>query len=375
MKPKLYCDIDSTLNTHRERIKRNTIGGWPGEAIDPKAFTREEVMKDQALPGALDALKKLSEHFEITYLTARMWDWPEGTITKDWLEREGFPIDHIVVVGSMEEKINFINANPCDLFIDDFSIYQERLYTALKQSVIDKITVPFEIFRGDWQYILDKHLKKIPNGELFFEQQVRNLNWWKANKHLELTTRVPYYEVFLNSLGFNPEEMRDKVVAEVGCGPTGGILQQMYSDYPVHTRIFIDCFMNAMKNLNMVEWPNNAIFIEKPFEDLSGVQDNSIDLVLSFNALDHGWDIEAALSELFRVSKAGYIAFDCKNNTGPEHDKLDHYQPVNYNRVKAYVESRTDIEATVQDLTKLAPKFHFEHNWGYHIAAIKYKKK
>jgi len=319
-------------------------------------------------------LRELHDHFDITYLTARMWDYPEGNTTKAWLDREGFPYEHIVVVGSMEEKINYINANPCDLFIDDFSIYQEREHTALKQSVIDKVTVPFEIFRGDWGAVINKYLKKIPNGEYFFEQQVRNLNWWKANQHLELTTRVPYYTTFLQALNFDPDIMNNKVVAEIGCGPTGGILQQLYPANPIKERLFIDCFMNSMKNLNMVQWPVNSVFIEKPFEDLSGIEDNSIDVALSFNALDHGWDINAALSEIFRTSKSGYIAFDCKNNTGPEHDKLDHYQPVNYQKVKEFVETYPGINAEVNDLKELAPSFHFEHNWGYHIASIKFTK-
>ena len=44
VKPTLYCDIDSTINDHWKRIKRNTSEGicnWS------RAFSEEEVMKDK----------------------------------------------------------------------------------------------------------------------------------------------------------------------------------------------------------------------------------------------------------------------------------------------------------------------------------------
>ena len=65
---KLYCDIDSTINNHWERIHRwsnNGICNWE------KALSRDEIMKDEVLPGVIEKLTKLSEEYEIHFLTAR----------------------------------------------------------------------------------------------------------------------------------------------------------------------------------------------------------------------------------------------------------------------------------------------------------------
>ena len=47
MRKQLYCDIDSTINNHWVRIKKWALPSFPGSSIDPRAFSREEIMKDK----------------------------------------------------------------------------------------------------------------------------------------------------------------------------------------------------------------------------------------------------------------------------------------------------------------------------------------
>ncbi|SVD00905.1 uncharacterized protein METZ01_LOCUS353759, partial [marine metagenome] len=98
-KPKLFCDIDSTINNHWKRIQKWTVPKFPNDNIDPKAFTREEVMKDEPLEDALESINELSRYYEIYFLTAR--DFPEAkSITTDWLNKNGFPYKGVIVVNS-----------------------------------------------------------------------------------------------------------------------------------------------------------------------------------------------------------------------------------------------------------------------------------
>lgn len=152
MKKQLYCDIDSTINNHWVRVHRNT-NPFPGQT-DPKAFTREEIMKDELLPNAKESLLELSEEWDIHFLSARNF-YDAYSITKDWLEKKGAPYNSINIVNKAHEKPGFLATKDCDLFIDDFSGGQERgpSYANLYEDVIQQIrnmSIPFVIFKGDW---------------------------------------------------------------------------------------------------------------------------------------------------------------------------------------------------------------------------------
>jgi ubiquinone/menaquinone biosynthesis C-methylase UbiE len=108
---------------------------------------------------------------------------------------------------------------------------------------------------------------------------------------------------------------------------------------------------------------------------MSAIPDRYIDILFSYNALDHGWDIYKALDEALRISKSGIIAFDCKNGEGPEHDKIDHYQTVNFNNVKEHLLKKfKKAHIDVADLTRIKPNFSYDHNWGFPVALILYEE-
>lgn len=148
---KLFCDIDSTINNHWERIQRCTTNG---KCDFTKAFSREELMKDKVLPYSKEALQKLSEKYEIHFLTARPFDNAYG-ITKDWLDSNGFNYTSLIVVKSPMDKLKYVTEDGC-LFIDDLSKKHETNspYKILYWNVIkelNKNNVNYKIFRGDWR--------------------------------------------------------------------------------------------------------------------------------------------------------------------------------------------------------------------------------
>ena len=159
MKKQLYWDIDSTLNNHWVRVQKWALPKFPGNSIHPNAWTREEIMKDEVLPGALEAIEKFNQSWDVHFLTARNFS-NAYDITKQWLEREGFQYKTINVVKKSIDKPPFLIERKCDLFIDDLSAGQEfgpsyvNLYTNTIQQLI-KYNIPVIIFKNNWSQIID----------------------------------------------------------------------------------------------------------------------------------------------------------------------------------------------------------------------------
>jgi len=151
---KLFCDIDSTINNHWERIQRCTTNG---KCDFIKAFSKEEVMKDEVLPGARESLKELSNRYEIHFLTAR--DFPNAyDMTREWLNKNGFEYESIIVVNKPMDKLKYVTEAGC-LFIDDLSKKHETNppYKILYWNVIrelNKNNVNYIIFKNNWKTIM-----------------------------------------------------------------------------------------------------------------------------------------------------------------------------------------------------------------------------
>lgn len=206
----LYCDIDSTINNHWVRIRKWTIPNFPGDEIHWKAFTRRELMKDLPLPDAKESINFFSNKYEINFLTARGFNgsnryrlisenWYKYFfghivfrlnnflsvrilklreskisnknkyaygITRDWLDLHNFVYNSLIVVDSIEQKIDFLKSNPCDLFIDDLSWGQNFVgsYVNLYNSAIDDLNqnkVSYEVFNAksnNWKHLVKRYL-------------------------------------------------------------------------------------------------------------------------------------------------------------------------------------------------------------------------
>lgn len=151
----LYCDLDSTLNTHWKRIKKHTDNGVCNYDL---AFSREEILSDEPLEGAREALLKLSRDYKIVILTARPFA-DAFNITKEWLDNNNFYYQDIIVVNRSIDKLPYLSKG--SLFIDDLSKKHENNppYTVLYNETIEELEkrkLNYILFKGDWSKVMNE---------------------------------------------------------------------------------------------------------------------------------------------------------------------------------------------------------------------------
>jgi hypothetical protein len=166
----------------------------------------------------------------------------------------------------------------------------------------------------------------------------RNVQWWWINRKFERVRRKQYYERFLDFGNIQTDNTIH--LAEVGPGPLGGMLE--VCGLPAAHKIFVDYIMEDLFNLKFIAWPEEATYVAAPAENLP-LLDNYCDMLLSYNTLDHGWDVYKAISECVRVSKRCYLAFDCRGDSVEEvairqnkPDK-DHHQLLKFEDISQFV--------------------------------------
>lgn len=199
----------------------------------------------------------------------------------------------------------------------------------------------------------------------------RNLHWWKQNRSQERISRKAYYDAFLRHFQIPDALASCPTVAEVGPGPFGGILEVCRLE--VQHKIFIDYIMLELQALDFIPWPDAATYIQSGAESIP-LKDNAADALLSYNCLDHGWSWRKAVSECLRISKRGWIAFDCRGDMNPRFAKhrvladKDHPQPIRIGEVREHVQEQMKQmggQVQVEDL-------HLKEEWP--VAGIVYNK-
>jgi hypothetical protein len=160
-KKKLFCDIDGTINYHYKRIRKWTLPDWPGKKIDPRAFSRDEILKDEVVPESLASLDELSKYYSINFLSAR--DFPDAYgITKDWLDKNEFRYNELYIVSKPIEKVKLLLRNNSSLFIDDLQRGHQYKKTDFYWDVIDLLVlknINFEIYANNWPQISAKYAR------------------------------------------------------------------------------------------------------------------------------------------------------------------------------------------------------------------------
>jgi SAM-dependent methyltransferase len=180
----------------------------------------------------------------------------------------------------------------------------------------------------------------LPSGESFDAWRLRNLEWWRSTRDVEFARRLPFYRLFFYTLrsecaagGLSSSWRRvlwDKslTIAEFGPGAWGGMVNSLKIECGL--KVMCDLLIYDLVKLQFVDWDEgNTIFVEAPFEK-SPLENISADIGLSFNALDHGWDIRASLKEIARVCRRSILSFDCKVGIACPEDDLDHYQRISF---------------------------------------------
>jgi len=156
MKRYLWCDIDSTVNDHWRRIKRNT----DGTRIYSSAWSYDEIMKDEPLHHAVKANNLLFEKYNLSFVTARGFDGALR-VTQDWLNIHKFKYNNIVIVKNMKEKVEFILDTTCHILIDDMTTGQERCRNNLTFHIEHIARLARKGIRVVWNINWDKILKAL----------------------------------------------------------------------------------------------------------------------------------------------------------------------------------------------------------------------
>jgi SAM-dependent methyltransferase len=116
----------------------------------------------------------------------------------------------------------------------------------------------------------------------------RSTRWW-----LNDDRRLYWQEILSRGFGLDYNFFINKDVLEIGCGPSGIIFQIETAKH----RIGIEPM--ELGNLVSEDWKKSivkkGVGEELPFED------NSFDIVISFNALDHAINPDGVIRETYRV--------------------------------------------------------------------------
>jgi uncharacterized HAD superfamily protein len=124
MKKILVSDIDNTVADQFARIKN--YFNFETNEYNYDGNSTEAVKQDEVLEYSVEAMKALSNQFEIHWLSARPLDQYDATYY--WLKDKGFIVDSLTLVESHEKKIPILKKMNPDLFIDDMK------YDYLKKS-------------------------------------------------------------------------------------------------------------------------------------------------------------------------------------------------------------------------------------------------
>ncbi len=158
-KKQLYCDIDSTINNHSERLTKWRIGNEKPYRINKKAFSNLELYRDQIRFDSLFWIRKFKEsNWQIHWITAR----PKRSfiVTFLWLKKNKFPVDSLTMVSSIYQKPPFLKRLKVDLFVDDLSFSQENDEKIIYNDVIkilNEENIKFKIFENNWEEIYLKY--------------------------------------------------------------------------------------------------------------------------------------------------------------------------------------------------------------------------
>lgn len=164
--PILFCDIDATINNHVERIQKFRYRGKDGKwKIDKKAYSTKEVLLDLPLDGSVSANHNLYKKYRIYFVTSRNQYEKAYETTRNWLIKYNFFYDRLVIVGSLNEKVKFMQKyltqyiSGENLFIDDMTLGHENEEISINTKGIELLNqekINFVRFSGDWSKTLSK---------------------------------------------------------------------------------------------------------------------------------------------------------------------------------------------------------------------------
>lgn len=154
----LICDIDNTVADQMSRLHRYH-DRESGKVDIEKAYSAEEILRDQLLDHALEGVQHFSDKgYKIVWLTARKENLAEAT--EQWLKASGFPVDELILVDRLSDKIAIIREMQPALVIDDCQYNLAALKPLPATDFIrevEEMGVCLEVFKDNWREIREKY--------------------------------------------------------------------------------------------------------------------------------------------------------------------------------------------------------------------------
>lgn len=167
------------------------------------------------------------------------------------------------------------------------------------------------------------------------EIQQEELKTWniedETKRQLKLERERVRYPKMFNDLGLNLLDLTKKICVDIGAGPKG-----LLADINCKYKIALDPLMDSYKDkFKMVDYDEH---ICSRAEEIP-LEDNTADLVVCTNALDHTEIPEQVISEVRRILKpSGYFAVIFCINLALVHPHPAHKNNINENKFHNWVD-------------------------------------
>jgi SAM-dependent methyltransferase len=127
------------------------------------------------------------------------------------------------------------------------------------------------------------------------------LAYWRGRRDAEGLLGNAHYEFFYTeAFGLTRDDYAGKRVLDIGCGPRGSLEWATGAS----ERVGVDPLVSDYRDLGI---DGHAMtYVQAPAEAMP-FPDGHFDIVAAFNALDHVDDVDAAIAEMTRVTRAGGI--------------------------------------------------------------------
>lgn len=127
------------------------------------------------------------------------------------------------------------------------------------------------------------------------------LAFWRGRQEAEGVLRHGHYERFYTTqFELTRDDYAGKRVLDIGCGPRGSL---EWADTALE-RVGVDPLVSAYRDLGIDA--HETTYVEAGAERIP-FSDGHFDIVAVFNALDHVDNVDAAIAEMTRVTRAGGI--------------------------------------------------------------------
>ena len=141
-------------------------------------------------------------------------------------------------------------------------------------------------------------------------KSINELKFWKNIRNTRRWQNYYYHYYFTTEFGLWSIDYGNKKILDIGCGPLGSLEWANMAS----CRVGLDCLANRYKKWTM----NHKMEYVNAYSESIPFENNTFDVVSSFNSLDHVNDLGQTIDEIKRVLKPGglfLLLVDCNHKS------------------------------------------------------------